>query len=92
MIVSLKGGEPKTKTVDGATYHFCLNHVTKGAWVKHKLEKCRLNKKDDEKSKKDKKKDKTGSSFAHTFTAIMTDANRKELSSDSEVDQQYIMC
>eukprot|EP00957_Ditylum_brightwellii_P092817 7067140-Ditylum_brightwellii.AAC.1 len=39
MILPPKGGEPKTKTVDGTIYYFCHNHTNKGAWIKHKPEK-----------------------------------------------------
>ena len=86
MVVPPKGGEPKNKTVNGAMYYFCPNHADKGAWVKHKPDKCRRNKKEDDKSKKEKKKDKRGSSFARTFAAIMADASRDTLNSDSEAE------
>jgi len=37
-----KSGEPKTKTKDGKTYHWCDGYGThKPRWVIHKVEKCR---------------------------------------------------
>jgi hypothetical protein len=36
---ALAAGTPKTKTVNGKTYHWCTNHQgDKGQWVLHKLE------------------------------------------------------
>eukprot|EP00957_Ditylum_brightwellii_P107147 8174731-Ditylum_brightwellii.AAC.1 len=32
IVLPTKAGEPKTKTVGGATYCFCPNHANKGAW------------------------------------------------------------
>jgi hypothetical protein len=37
--VPLKVGEPKTKTMDGKTYHYCPNHK---AWCIHTLDQCLL--------------------------------------------------
>ena len=40
-LVPPEPGEPKTKEVNGKTYHFCMHHNDgKGAWVIHHPDKC----------------------------------------------------